>query len=50
MGTIIAMTQYLRRLKAAYHRGRASKQFLGFQFERHWETPVATLRAQLCAP
>lgn len=46
----IKRAEYLRRLWAAYHRGRASAQFLGFWFENHWETPVATLRAQLCSP
>lgn len=46
----VGRSEYLRRLWAAYHRGRASKQFLDFRFEDHWETPVATLRAQLCAP
>jgi ubiquinone biosynthesis protein COQ4 len=44
------LSVYLRRLWAAYHRGRASQQFLDFWFEHHWETPVATLRARLCAP
>ncbi|MFL5356409.1 Coq4 family protein [Archangium sp.] len=46
----VALSAYLRRLRAAYRRGRASQQFLGFRFEHHWETPVATLRAQLVAP
>jgi ubiquinone biosynthesis protein COQ4 len=46
----VGRAEYLRRLKAAYQRGRASKQFLDFWFEHHWETPVATLSARLCAP
>jgi ubiquinone biosynthesis protein COQ4 len=46
----IGRSEYLRRVRAAYHRGRASQQFLGFWFEEHWETPVATLSARLCAP
>lgn len=46
----VELSVYLRRLRAAYHRGRASQQFLGFWFEHHWETPVATLSARLCAP
>lgn len=41
---------YLRRVWAAYNRGRASPQFLDFWFEKHWETPVATVSARLCAP
>ena len=46
----VELSVYARRLWAAYHRGRASKLFLDFWFEHHWDTPVATLRAQLCAP
>ncbi|ATB42858.1 hypothetical protein CYFUS_008337 [Cystobacter fuscus] len=46
----IERSEYLRRVWAAYRRGRASPQFLDFWFEEHWETPVATLRARLCAP
>ncbi|QRK11902.1 hypothetical protein JQX13_18695 [Archangium violaceum] len=41
---------YLRRIRAAHRRGRASPLFLDFWFERHWETPVAQVRARLCAP
>ncbi|WNG49550.1 hypothetical protein F0U60_39590 [Archangium minus] len=43
-------SEYLRRIWAAYRRGRASPLFLDFWFENHWETPVATVRARLCAP
>jgi ubiquinone biosynthesis protein COQ4 len=46
----VARSEYLRRVWAAYHRGRASPLFLDFWFEKHWETPVSTLRARLCAP
>ena len=46
----VSRSEYLRRVKAAYLRGRASPLFLDFWFEHHWETPVATLRARLCAP
>ena len=46
----VGLSAYLRRVRAAYHRGRASQQFLDFWFEHHWETPVATLSARLCAP
>jgi len=46
----VGMSEFLRRMRAAYRRGRASQQFLGVWFEHHWETPVATLRARLCAP
>lgn len=44
------LSLYLRRVWAAYHRGRTSEQFLDFWFEHYWETPVTTLRARLCAP
>jgi ubiquinone biosynthesis protein COQ4 len=44
------LSLYLRRLWAAYHRGRTSQLFLDFWFEHHWETPVTTLRERLCAP
>ncbi|MFY0580689.1 hypothetical protein F0U62_42430 [Cystobacter fuscus] len=46
----VGRSEYLRRIQAAYRRGRASPQFLGFRFEHHWETPVATLSTRLCAP
>lgn len=46
----VGRSEYLRRVWAAYRRGRASQQFLGVWFEDHWETPVAMLRARLCAP
>ncbi len=46
----VGMSEYLRRLKAAYQRGRASRLFLDVWYEHHWETPVATLSARLCAP
>ncbi|WNG16959.1 Coq4 family protein [Cystobacter fuscus] len=46
----VERSEYLRRVWAAYRRGRASPRFLDFWFEEHWETPVATLRARLCAP
>ncbi|MCY1074810.1 Coq4 family protein [Archangium lansingense] len=46
----LGRSEYLQRVWAAYHRGRASQRFLDFRFEDHWETPVATLRERLCAP
>ena len=49
-GSSIKLGEYVRRVRAAHRRGRASRQFLGFRFEHHWATPVATLREQLCAP
>jgi len=46
----VGRSEYLRRLWAAFRRGSASPRFLDFWFEEHWETPVVTLRARLCAP
>lgn len=46
----VESSEYLRRMWAAYHRGRTSPQFLDFWFEHHWATPVTTLRERLCAP
>ncbi|MFY0524399.1 Coq4 family protein [Archangium gephyra] len=46
----VSRSEYLRRVKAAYQRGRAAPLFLDFWFEHHWETPVAMVRARLCTP
>ena len=46
----VDLSEYARRLWAAFHRGRASRLFLDVWFEEHWETPVAALRERLCAP
>ncbi|HEX8437223.1 Coq4 family protein [Archangium sp.] len=42
--------EYRRRLWAAFRRGGRSRHFASFPWESHWETPVAQLRQQLCAP
>ena len=41
---------YLRRLRAAFDRGRRSRELLSVAYERLWERPVADLAALLCAP
>jgi ubiquinone biosynthesis protein COQ4 len=46
----VVHSEYAQRLWAAYRRGRASPLFLEFRFERHWDTPVATVSSRLCAP
>jgi len=46
----IPFSQYARRLWAAFRRGARSRYLASFRFEEHWETPVAQLRAALCAP
>jgi ubiquinone biosynthesis protein COQ4 len=45
----VKLSEYLRRVRAAYHRGRTSRLFLDFWFEHHWATPMDTLRARLCS-
>lgn len=45
----VDLDEYVRRVWAAYRRGRAAQPFLGCWFEQHWETPVATLRTQVFA-
>ncbi|MDC0720743.1 Coq4 family protein [Nannocystis bainbridge] len=41
---------YLGRLRAAYRRGRRSRELLSVAYERLWDQPVAVLSAHLCAP
>ncbi|ATB37921.1 hypothetical protein CYFUS_003346 [Cystobacter fuscus] len=43
-------SEYVKRIWAAYRRGRASPLFLDFWFENHWESPVSKVSARLCAP
>jgi ubiquinone biosynthesis protein COQ4 len=40
----------LGRLRAAFRRGRRSRELLGVRFERLWTQPVDLLSALLCAP
>ena len=46
----VVHSEYVKRLWAAYRRGRASPLFLDFWFENHWEAPVSKVSARLCAP
>lgn len=41
---------YVRRLRAAYRRGKQSRELLSVRYEQLWEQPVSQLAAQLCAP
>ena len=41
---------YFARLRAAYHRGRRSRELLSVPYEQLWDQPVASLSEQLCAP
>lgn len=42
--------EYLGRLRAAYRRGRRSRELLSVGFEKLWDQPVAALSELLCAP
>ncbi|EPX63304.1 hypothetical protein D187_005710 [Cystobacter fuscus DSM 2262] len=46
----VVHSEYMKRIWAAYRRGRASPLFLDFWFEHHWESPVSKVSARLCAP
>jgi ubiquinone biosynthesis protein COQ4 len=41
---------YLGRLRAAYLRGRRSREMLSVSYDRLWEQPVSALAELLCAP
>jgi ubiquinone biosynthesis protein COQ4 len=41
---------YLGRLRAAYHRGRHSREMLSVSYEKLWEQPVSALAELMCAP
>ena len=45
----VNLDEYVRRVWAAYQRGRASQPFLSYWFERHWKTPVTILHTQVFA-
>ncbi len=46
----VKRSEYLRRVRDAYRRGRASRLFLDVWFEHFWEQPVAALRERWLAP
>jgi ubiquinone biosynthesis protein COQ4 len=41
---------YFDRLRAAYQRGRRSREMLSVTYEKLWEQPVSVLASLLCAP
>lgn len=41
---------FVRKLRAAYHRGKASPMILGIPFDEMWELPVAEIAARYVAP
>lgn len=44
------MRPYVRRLRAAYRRGKQSRELLGVRYETLWDQPVSQLAQVLCAP
>lgn len=44
------LAPYLARLRAAYRRGRRSRELLSVSYERLWDKPVAMVAELLCAP
>ena len=44
------MGTYLGRVRAAYRRGRRSRELLSVAYEQLWEQPVSVLAELLCAP
>ena len=44
-----ALSSYLEKLKAAYRRGRNSRDLLAVPYEHFWNTPVSELSAQFVA-
>jgi ubiquinone biosynthesis protein COQ4 len=38
----------IRRLRAAYQRGKRSRMLLGVSFDELWDRPVAELAKELC--
>ena len=45
-----SLVAYVKRARAAYARGVASKNVLRVPYETLWETPVSTLASSLCPP
>ncbi|WP_181234208.1 Coq4 family protein [Enhygromyxa salina] len=41
---------YVRRLRAAYRRGKSSHQLLTVSFDELWDQPVSEIAARVCAP
>ena len=45
----VPRSDYLRRLRRAYRRGRASPPLAGIHWEDHWEQSLASIRERFCA-
>lgn len=46
----LSLRAHLRRLRAAYGRGRRSRELLSVPYESLWERPVSSVAELLCAP
>lgn len=44
------LRQHIRRLRAAYRRGKDSRELLSVNFDEMWEKPVSELAQLICAP
>ncbi|MFL5353805.1 Coq4 family protein [Archangium sp.] len=42
--------EYLRRVRAAFQRGRVSRPIASIPWEEHWETPLKHFQEQFCSP
>lgn len=45
-----SITKVIRRLRAAYRRGKASRNVLSLPYEELWSTPLSELTARYCPP
>lgn len=48
-GGIMSFRAYLKKLHAAYTRGRRSREMLSVHYDKFWEQPVSVLTTLLCA-
>jgi ubiquinone biosynthesis protein COQ4 len=49
-GAVFEIPGSVRRLRAAYRRGKRSRMLLGVSFDELWDRPVSELARELCAP
>jgi len=47
---IKALREHFRRLRAAYRRGKHSRNLLSVDYGKLWTTPVSELAERLCQP
>lgn len=46
----VSKREYLRRIWAAFRRGKATRQMASIPWEDHWETPLKQFQERFCAP